>query len=299
MMKKYCVIAVAVMALSFLLLVAGSSRFRAKLIRQYYKAEVAFCLPGLVPSSHLLTPCWDKDGLDSSAFWIAHGGGIGKYVYTNCAEAVQDSLFRGFNFIELDLMETSDGHLVGGHSWEELRALVGHETGGNAALSKSEIESLRSRWKGTPLFADDICRLLCENPQMVLVTDKTQNFELLLREIPFADRMVIEAFSCYDYLRALRAGAKHVALTAWSVYDLKQAQKYKLPGVVLSASVIRDDPAALPLVQQMHREGCCIMVHWAEVSDKPEFVHEHLGRNISLLYTDTWSPRNIPPRPEE
>ena len=51
------------------------------------------------PSSHLLSPVIDKDGLDSPAFWIAHGGGVGEFVYTNCKEAVQDSLDKGFTFI--------------------------------------------------------------------------------------------------------------------------------------------------------------------------------------------------------
>lgn len=296
-MKSIAVKLVVLGGAVLLLLLLASSKLRSKLYHKWQRVEVELCLPSLVPQkSALLSPEWDKEGLDSPAFWIAHGGGIGEFVYTNCAEAVQDSLHRGFSFIEIDLMETSDGHLVGGHSWQEVRKLVGAAEGA-AALSKAEIEALRPHWKRTPLFAGDICRFLRENPQMILVTDKTQNFGLLLREIPFADRMVVEAFSCYDYLRALRAGARHVALSAWSVHGLQQAQKYKLPGVVLSATVIRDDPAALPLIQQMHREGCCITVHWASVSDKPDFVHEHLGRNISRLYTDTWSPSNVPPAP--
>lgn len=29
------------------------------------------------PSSHLLSPVIDKDGLGSPEFWIAHGGGVG------------------------------------------------------------------------------------------------------------------------------------------------------------------------------------------------------------------------------
>lgn len=291
--KLFCIGAAAlVMACSAFLL--SHDRLRGKAERLYKRVDVALNLPGAVPaSSHLLQPETLKGGLGNPSLWIAHGGGIGEYVYTNCEEAVKDSLNRGFTYIELDLMETTDGHLVGGHSWAEVRRLAG--VAGNEPLSRAELEALRQQWKQTLLFAEDICRLMAENPQMILVTDKSQDFELLRREIPYPDRMVIEAFGCHNYLRALRAGFKHVALTVWSLYDLQQAQKYKLSGVVLSAIVLKEDPAAVKLTQQLHADGCCITVHWASVCDTPEFVHEWLGRNISRIYTDRWSPAQPPP----
>ena len=269
-------------------------------LQQYYrKVDVSLNLARQHTSTHLLNPCIDKDGLDSPAFWIAHGGGVGEFVYTNCKEAVQDSLDKGFTFIELDLQETTDGHLVGAHSWRELKALLGSEELSDAPMSRAEIEALKPHWRRTPLFADDICRLLQANPEMVLVTDKVQDFELLKQQIPFADRMIVEAFSTHNCLQAFRAGFTHVALTAYSVYDLQQAQKYNIPGVVLGAQLMVMDPFSVPLVRQMHDAGCCIMVHGSAFSDKPDFVHTHLGRNISRIYTDTWSPNNPPPKPAE
>ena len=269
-------------------------------LQQYYrKVDVSLNLARQHTSTHLLNPCIDKDGLDSPEFWIAHGGGVGEFHYTNCKEAVLDSLDKGFTFIELDLQETTDGHLVGAHSWRELKALLGSEELSDAPMSRAEIEALKSHWRRTPLFADDICRFLQANPEMVLVTDKVQNFKLLKQQIPFADRMIVEAFSTHNCLQAFRAGFTHVALTASSVYDLQQAQKYNIPGVVLGAQLMEMDPFSVPLVRQMHDAGCCIMVHWASICDKPDFVHTHLGRNISRIYTDTWSPGNLPPKPTE
>ena len=269
-------------------------------LQQYYrKVDVSLNLARQHTSTHLLNPCIDKDGLDSPAFWIAHGGGVGEFVYTNCKEAVQDSLTKGFTFIELDLLETTDGHLVGAHSWREMKALLGSDDLSEAPMSRAEIEALKPYWRRTPLFADDICRLLQANPEMVLVTDKVQDFELLKQQIPFADRMIVEAFSMHNCLQAFRAGFTHVALTAYSVHDLQQAQKYNIPGVVLGAQLMVMDPFSVPLVRQMHDAGCCIMVHGSAFSDKPDFVHTHLGRNISRVYTDTWSPNNPPPKPAE
>ncbi len=245
--------------------------------------------------SPLLQTCSLERNPDSAEFWIAHGGGIGEYVYSNSREAVQDSLSRGFKYIELDLLTTTDGFLIGGHDWKTVRKLAGIENQEDVPLSCSELMAARSTWTQTFLFADDICRLMRENPQMILVTDKIQDFEFLIREIPYADRMVVEAYDCYKYLRALRAGFKNVALTVWSEQGMKQARKYKLKGVVLSATVIETDTAAMKLAEEMHQEGCCFMVHWSSIADKPAFIQRHLGKCISRIYTDTWSPKEPPP----
>ena len=269
-------------------------------LQQYYRnADVRLNLGNQHPSSHLLYPEINKDGLDCPAFWIAHGGGVGEFVYTNCEEAVRDSLGKGFTYIELDLQETTDGHLVGAHSWRELKALLGSEELSDAPMSSAEIEALKPHWRRTPLFADDICRLLQENPDMVLVTDKVQNFELLKKQIPFSDRMIVEASTVQNCLQARQNGFENVALTAYSMNDLRLVRKYRLPGVVLGSWMMWMDPFSIPYVRQLHDSGCCIMVHGSVFSDKPELIYTHLGRNISRIYTDTWSPGNLPPKPTE
>ncbi len=238
-----------------------------------------------------------EKGLNDPELWIAHGGGVGQYYYTNCLEAVQDSLQRGYKYVELDLLTTTDGYLVGGHDWPRVRQYAGLQDTEDKPLSRQELLDARPHWKYTLLFADDICRLMDENPHMILVTDRVQDFELLRRKIPYPDRMVVEAFDCYNYLNALRAGFCNVAFSAWSVEGLRQARHYKLPGVVLMADVLEYDLSAVALAEQMHQEGCCITVHGASISDRPRFVHAHLGKCISRIYTNTWSPDNVPPAP--
>ena len=235
--------------------------------------------------------------LSSPEFWIAHGGGVGRFVYTNCHEAVQDSLDKGFTYIELDLLTTSDGHLVGGHSWRELKHMIGASEGSDSPLSRAEIEALRPRWLHTPLFAEGICRFLRENQQMVLVTDKVQDFELLRREIPYADRMLVEASDLSRFTSAREAGFPQVAMTAYTMQDLELAAQHRVPIVVLGAWLPELDPFSLPLIRKIRESGCRIMVHGSAISDKPEFIYSHLGTLIDRLYTDTWSPGNLPQLP--
>lgn len=275
------------------------ARLRAKIEHSVRMIEVRWHLPEEMKNieSPLLVVRRDEHSYENPDFWIAHGGGIGEFVHTNCKEAVQDSLRRGFRYIELDIMTTSDGHLVGGHTWKELRTLAGADAVNEAPMSRSEIEALRTKWKKTILFAEDICQLMQKNPEMILVTDKIQDFALLAKEVPFRERMIIEAFSCYGALRAFQNGFHNVALTAYSVHDLRNAQQYRIPGIVLYAPLIEESAEALALVQQLHQSGCCIMVHCASVCDKPDYVHRHLGKNISRIYTNTWSPSAPPPQP--
>ena len=229
--------------------------------------------------------------------WIAHGGGVGRYVYTNCLEAVQDSLNRGFKYVELDLLTTTDGHLVGGHDWARLRELAGMDDTAEKPASREELLANQSKWKQTLLFAEDICLLMQTHPHMILVTDKVQDFDLLARTIPCTERIIVEAFDCHSCLAALRAGFNNVALSAWSIKDMHVARLYKLPGIVLAAPVLNSNPAAEKLAAQMHQEGCCIMVHGSTISDTPDFIHKYLGRSISRIYTDTWSPAEAPAAP--
>lgn len=302
-MALVCLIALASLVLGGLcvwaLFPGKVARLRAKMEHAVKMIEVRQHLPEEMKNvaSPLLVACSDERAYENPGFWIAHGGGIGEFVYTNCKEAVRDSLRRGFRYIELDIMTTSDGHLVGGHTWKELRTLAGADAVNEAPMSRSEIEALRTKWKKTILFAEDICQLMQENPEMILVTDKIQDFALLAKEVPFKERMIIEAFSCYGALRAFQNGFHNVALTAYSVHDLRNAQQYRIPGIVLYAPLIEESAEALALVQQLHQSGCCIMTHWSSVSDKTAFIHRHLGNNISRIYTDTWSPSAPPQQP--
>ncbi len=307
-MNKKKVISVFIAATAALLLSVGCAwllypayvcKIVGKIERRIQQAEVNWYLDSYVQKNRaaLLSPNHTPQPPNSPEYWIAHGGGIGTYVYCNSKEAVLDSLQRGFRFIELDLQFTTDGALVAVHEWHQLRQIVGGDTTNNAPMSKAEIMALQKSWRQTPLFAEDIRKLMQEHPHMVLVTDKCQDFEHLAKELPYPERIIVEAGGCYNYLQALRHGFTNAALTAWCAGDLQQARKHRLPGVVLSATALESDPNAAILAKQLYQDGCCIMVHWAAICDQPAFINKHLGTTTSRFYTDTWSPQTPPPTP--
>lgn len=237
-----------------------------------------------------------SSGYLSPDAYIAHGGGVGEFTYTNCLEAVLDSLKKGFRFIEIDMIETSDGHILGAHDWKHFRSLAGIKDSSDLPLSLFEAQKLKINGKYNILSGSDISELMKSNTQLVLVTDKIRNYKLLLKEIPYPDRMIVEVFSPQDYNKALKSGIKYPAYCIWNKNNLETAIKFKFPLVTMDAKNFFENDEDIQLVQKLHDSGVTILLFYTSFSDrdKPEFLKKYLGTTISKVYTDTWSPSVLP-----
>lgn len=217
---------------------------------------------------------------------IAHGGGIGEFVYTNCREAVEDSLSRGFRYIELDLLETADEKIVAAHDWQMLANFTGKTKNELETLPLSELKKLRIKGKYTVLGSEDICEIMDKNPEMILVTDKITNVELLLKELPYPDRMIVELKKMRHYRKALEIGLKYPAFSTRRVHKL---ETYQFPIAVTRVSALKD-PEKAERIRKLHEQKVTLLVFDSSVCDKPEFIEKHLGKSISMIYTDEHTP---------
>lgn len=96
---------------------------------------------------------------------IYHAGGIiDGYTYTNSREAVEKTLSDGNYFIEIDLRYTSDHHLVCAHKWTDVYLEDQEPT-------LEEFLNSKIQGRFTPMTAEDLLKIMAENPQMHLVTD--------------------------------------------------------------------------------------------------------------------------------
>lgn len=218
---------------------------------------------------------------------IAHGGGVGDFLYTNSAEAFADSCSKGFSFIELDILKTRDDHLLAAHDWGMFCQLTGRESE-PATLN----EALQRNINGTqpPLSGERIHALLRQHPELVLVMDKIADFELLLKEIPLPERMIVEVFSPQDYARALKAGVHHPAFCIAHSMALQQAIEHQYPMVTISAELFEQH---LDTMRQLHEQQVCIMVYGTEELDCAAFIRKHLGSSASMIYTSSVSPGSL------
>lgn len=219
---------------------------------------------------------------------IAHGGGIGPHLYANSAEAVSGALARGFTFIELDLLKTRDNHLLAAHDWGTFCELTGTDTPPDSLQAALQLHIAGNQ---RPLSGDMINNIMQQHPEMILVTDKISDFELLLQEIPHPERMIVEVFSPQDYVRALNSGILYPAFCVTHSIALQQAVEHRYPIITISVELFLQHPDTM---RKLHQEQVCIMVYGTESLDAEQFIREHAGTSASMIYTSTISPDKLP-----
>lgn len=231
---------------------------------------------------------YNKNGFTDEKAYIAHGSGVNDFVYTNSYEGVLDSIQRGFTFIELDLLETSDNVIIGGHDWVSFKKLVQYSDESETPLSYSEIKSMKIKGKYTVLAGKDICAIMEEYPDFYLVTDKIRDYALLLKQVPFPERLIVEVFSFEDYYNALLAGIKFSVLYVPPSAELFAAVlKYKIPMITGSSFWLFDKPHALNYYNLLHKKGVAIFLyHHLNNAQEPYFMKEYMGKTFSKFYVD-------------
>ena len=139
---------------------------------------------------------------------IAHAGGeIDGNVYTNSFEALEQAVSRGYKYIELDLLLTSDSVLVAAHSWEEFNNITGYGQWGDSVPTAAQFAESRIHNRYTPLTAQMINDFFSKHDSLYLVTDKVSDPTTLARNFPgLKQRMVVEAFSYAHYSQLLDEG---------------------------------------------------------------------------------------------
>ena len=237
-----------------------------------------------------------NNGHTNPACYIAHGGGIGEFTYTNSLEAILNSLERGFQFIEIDMLETSDNHIIGGHDWKHFKSITGLRDTADKPLPLSTAKNQKIKQKYTVISGEEIATIMKEHPDLILITDKIRNYKLLLQEIPYQNRMIVEVFSPQDYLKALRAGIKYPAYCVWGIKQLGIAKQFNFPIITMDAKNFFENSDSIRLAQELHNKNVTILLFYTSFSqrDTTGFIKKHAGRSFSKVYTDTWSPSTLP-----
>lgn len=234
---------------------------------------------------------YNEQGFTDEKAYIAHGSGVNEYVYTDCCEGIADSIQRGFKFIELDLLVTSDNVIIGGHDWQHFKQLIGEIEINDEALSPLSYDMIRNKKINgtyTVVSSKEICQFLEKYPDFYLVTDKIRDYTLLLEQIPFPDRLVVEVFSFEDYYRALLAGIKYPAYCF--TLDKKcfaAVLKNKIPMITVSSRWIFNEDNFKEKLKKLHESGVVILCyHHIDEACEKNFMRENMGKLFSKFYVD-------------
>ena len=214
---------------------------------------------------------------------IAHaGGGIDDQIYTNSKEALLKSIEKGFNLIELDLIETKDKKLVAANNWKSFKEKSSCCNNNIPTLNEFKNSIILDKY--TPLAAEDINKIFSENKNLILVTDKTNNFDLINSSFKFdKSRIIVEVFGQDNYFKAIKNGIKNPLYSASIQHRDKEKEfieKYEIKMIAISSSdFIKNRNYFIELKKE---KGTIIFVY---TSNDHNFVNDSLGV-VDAFYTD-------------
>jgi len=221
--------------------------------------------------------------------YIAHaGGGIDQYTYTNSLEAVNLSINNGYKLIEIDLRETKDKHFVGVNTWPKYKRdnLFDENDINEEPLYLKEFKKIKIFNKYTPLTVNEINKIFTENDDLILVTDKTNNFRKINTDFSFdKKRIIVEIFGKKNYFKSIKYGIINPMFAATSNdYDFIIKNNIKLI-TAHSKDIIKNEEIYKKLI------GHGIKI-FAYSSSNKKFIEENLDKTFSVIYTDFWDIKN-------
>lgn len=234
---------------------------------------------------------------------FAHGlGGIGGMSVTNSMEAFESNYERGHRLFEVDLVFTSDGHLVARHDWEPyLYTKLEQEVADKQRpLSLADFKAHPIHRTMTPLSIEDLVALMRAYPDTWVITDtkskETEDVRAAMQAIVeaigddkgLADRFIIQI---YD---------EKMLSTVREVHDFKNFiyTLYQIEGTTdRAAEFARENGIrliAIPkemykpaLVDSFKRRGLKVGIY--TVND-PAVAADLRRAGIDFIYTDSLEP---------
>lgn len=301
-LKKHKILLLHIVLLCILALLVVEFAEEIQTVKQtvYYKIFPQ-PIPGATDSQITLYPVQSRGDewfLEHPLIYHA-GGEIRGSSYTNSLEAVEKTLAEHPEkcFIEMDLRYTSDGTLVCVHSWED--ALMDAEE-----PTLEEFLSWRIQGRFTPLTAEDLMKIMKENPQMYLVTDfklplgelskgVAELVELCQEDPSVLSRMVIQLYTGREKTSVQEVypfqDAQFVFTTyEWGVWQHEVAQICNQENVSVIAvpyGEMSDEDAVL-----MRELGFTV---YEFTVNRADAAKRSLDRGIASFYTDDLSPEDL------
>ena len=221
--------------------------------------------------------------------FIAHaGGGIDDLKYTNSLEAVNKSIKGNFKLIELDIRETLDNVFVGVHEWKEFKEITNTKKQdenelNNEALLLNEFKSKKIYKKYTPLDIISINDIFEKNNELILLTDKTNNFSKLNSDLKFdKKRIMVEVFGKKNYFKSISEGIIN-PIYSFNHKDYNFVIKHKIKIISAhSQDIINNSQIYKKLVENN------VMVFMYS-SNESDFINNNLDILFTHVYTDFWN----------
>lgn len=222
---------------------------------------------------------------------VAHAGGAyNGHKYTNSLEAL-DYNSVNFDYFEIDLNFTIDGHLVCAHEW----ATVSPEN--TVPPTLAEFQALKHVEPFERCTLSTLADWLIRNPDKKIITDaKQRNIEVLrtiiLKWPELADRFIPQIYDTEEYTHIRNLGYKDIILTTYR-YSGTFSELIESAGKIELFAITVPKSMASLTIELLNNKSTPIYTH--TVNKKEEILKlKCLG--ISEFYTDFISPKRYNPR---
>ncbi|MBI0577831.1 hypothetical protein IEC97_10690 [Neobacillus cucumis] len=225
---------------------------------------------------------------------IAHGmGGVERKRVTNSLKAFQSNYKDGIRVFEVDLVFTTDGHLVARHDWHAyMYPFLGQENKGDQ-LSLQEFKNLKIHDGWEPLSVYDLIMLMKRYPDVYFVTDTKLDNTRVISEVvaqfskenrALLQRVIPQVYGPSDYRRIKEIYPfENMILTTYRLSMSQENILGFLQNSEIKVVTLSQKQADISFIENLKRHGISVYVH--TVNNKVE-AKTLLNQGVTGIYTD-------------
>ena len=218
--------------------------------------------------------------------FIAHGGGhINGLIQSNSYEAVQNSISKGYYYIELDLNMSLDNEIVFLSSWDYFKKITNHNYEKNKPLSYDQYLKTKISDKYNVLTIEKINKILDSHKDLNFIFDKFNNFKMIKNKFSDINRLHIEIFGIKNYIIASYYNFPNkIFNTNLDILDKLLIKVFNIKNIAIST---RDIEKNQDYLQELIKNKGNV---YAFTSNDKNFIEKNLYKSFTKIYTDYWNP---------
>ncbi|WP_339840468.1 hypothetical protein [uncultured Maribacter sp.] len=247
-------------------------------------------VPAEINDKHIYFPKITYDFEPNINRYIAEAGGeVNGIKSTNSKDALDQNYKKGFRIFELDIIETSDGHLVAAHDW----GMWARFTDYTGTLPPTHAQFVTQKIYGdySTLDMKGINTWFEQHPDASLVTDKVNDPISFADAFIDKDRLIMELYSVMAIEKASEHSI-HTMITQEALLELKddKINFLKVNNVMyvgLSRKIIKSQKK---LILQLKDEGIKVYVYNVnyDVGKDEAYVQENEIGLVYGMFADKW-----------
>lgn len=220
--------------------------------------------------------------------FVAHaGGGISGVTYTNCLEAMENSINRGIQVIEVDFSFTSDHKIVLLHTWDGFIEKFFNRLRG--MYSYDEFTNFQMAYGWHQMTLTDLIAFMKQHPEVMIITDTKDDNTKLLTEIStegkdVIDRFIPQIYTREEYETVKKLGYSKIVFTLYRTSLPNQDVVDFAKNNDLYAIAMPEARATMGLPQSLSNIGVFTYCH--TINDV-ETAKQYIKLGIHGFYTDS------------